>query len=59
MNYPISRGGFHLSGVMIRPKSQVRAELYISGDSAKALWALLKRQKNQIEQELGYELRWE
>ncbi len=43
---------------MIRQKNQIRAELYISGDSAKAFFGLLERQKNEIEQELGYPLEW-
>jgi hypothetical protein len=42
MSFPIGRSGFHLNAVMIRPKHQVRAELYISGDLAKTYLALLK-----------------
>lgn len=59
MNYGIGRSGFYLGAVMIRQKNQIRAELYISGDSAKAFFGLLERQKNEIEQELGYPLEWE
>jgi Domain of unknown function (DUF4268) len=44
---------------MIRPRKQVRAELYISGDSAKAFFGLLKHDETAIEQELGYRLDWE
>jgi hypothetical protein len=40
-------------------RNQVRAELYISGANAKAYFGLLKRQKEAIEQELGYPLEWE
>jgi len=36
-----------------------RAELYMVGDSAKAFFALLHRQKDAIERELGYPLEWE
>jgi hypothetical protein len=50
MSYPIGRSGFRLNAVMIRPKNQIRAELYISGDRAKAFLGLLKNQKR----ELGY-----
>ncbi len=59
MAYSIGRSGFNLGAVMIRPKDQVRAELYISGDRAKAFFGLLKRQKDAIERELGYTLEWE
>ena len=59
MAYPIGRSGFQLGAVMLRPKNQVRAELYISGDRAKAFFGLLKDQKVPIEQELGYPLEWE
>jgi hypothetical protein len=59
MAYPIGRSHFHLDAVMIRPKNQIRAELYISGDKAKAFFSLLLRQRNEIEQELNYPLEWE
>jgi hypothetical protein len=59
MSFPIGRSGFNLAGVMIRPRQQIRAELYISGDRAKVLLALLRRQKDAVEQELGYPLDWE
>jgi hypothetical protein len=45
--------------VLIRPKKQIRSELYIAGDQAKAFFGLLKNQKEAIEQELGYPLEWE
>ena len=59
MSFPIGRTGFNLSGVMIRPKKQIRAELYIAGDRAKAFFGLLQRQKDAIERDLGYPLEWE
>jgi len=59
MAYPIGRTGFHLGAVMIRPKKQIRAELYISGDRAKGLLILLERQKEAIEKEFGHPLEWE
>jgi hypothetical protein len=59
MAYRIGRSGFNLGAGLIRPKNQIRAELYISGDRAKAFFGLLKRQKDAIEQELGYPLEWE
>jgi hypothetical protein len=59
MSYPIGRTNFALGAVMIRPKNQVRAELYISGDQAKRFLALLREQREAIELELGYALEWE
>lgn len=58
-SFPIGRSGFHLNGVMIRPKKQIRAELYISGDQAKTYLRLLKAQSEQVERELGYVVEWE
>jgi hypothetical protein len=59
MAYSVGRSDFHLGAVMIRPKKQIRPELYISGDRAKTFFELLKRQKDTIERELGYRLEWE
>lgn len=59
MAYSIGRSGFNLSAVMIRPKCQVRAELYISGNDAKAHFHLLQKQRQAIEKALGYGLDWE
>lgn len=59
MAYPVGRTGFHLGAVMIRPKRQIRAELYLSGDLAKAHFSLLRQQREEIERELGFSLDWE
>lgn len=59
MSYPIGRSQFRLAAVMIRPKNQIRAELYITGASAKAFFGLLRQQKDAIEQELRYPLNWQ
>jgi len=59
MGYSIGRTGFNLGAVMLRPKRQVRAELYIAGDKAKAFFRLLRDQKEAIEKDLGYSLMWE
>lgn len=59
MAYPIGRTHFQLSAVMLRPKRQIRAELYLHGENAKAFFGLLKLQQPAIEQELGYPLEWE
>jgi hypothetical protein len=59
MAYPVGRFGFYLGAAMARHKNQIRAELYIHGERAKAFFALLQNQKRQIEREIGYALCWE
>ena len=59
MGYPIGRTDFNLAACMAITKRQVRAELYIAGDTAKASFHLLREQAAEIEQELGHSLEWE
>ena len=59
MAYSIGRSTFYLGAVMLRHRNQVRAELYISGENAKAFFGLLERQKAAVQQELDYALDWE
>lgn len=59
MAYSIGRTGFSVNAVMVRPKRQVRAELYMSNPNAKAFFHLLHAQKDAVEKELGYTLDWE
>ena len=59
MNYSIGKSHIKLAAVMVRPKKQVRTELYISSDKAKAFFNLLEAQKDQIERALGFALDWE
>lgn len=59
MSYPIRRSGFGLNSAMVRPKRQIRAELYISNPHAKASFHLLHAQSDAIHNELGYRLDWE
>ena len=59
MNYPIGRTGFVLATVIQVWEKFIRAELYITGQSAKDHFAGLELQKDQIEAELGYALRWD
>ncbi len=59
MAYPIGRTGFGLGACMTIAKRQVRAELYISGDAAKANFHSLRVHAADIEQELGHPLEWE
>ena len=39
MSFGIGRTNFALSATMIRPKPQIRVELYITGEHAKAFFA--------------------
>ena len=57
--FPIGRTNFILTAAMIRPKNQIKAELYLQGNNAKAFFGLLKQQKDSIERELKYSLEWE
>jgi hypothetical protein len=59
IGYSVGRSHFKLAAVMLRPKRQVRAELYISGPRSKETLELLETQRSQIEAELGYSLEWE
>ena len=59
MSYSIGRSGFHIGAVMNRQKRLIRAELYLSGSSAKAHFNLLLAQQSEIERELGYQVIWE
>ena len=59
MPYSVGRSRFQLTAVMSRSKNQVRAELYIKGNDAKAFFWLLRQQREAIERELGYPLEWE
>jgi hypothetical protein len=59
MAYPIGKAAIHLGAAMSSVRNHVRAELYMTGSTAKAYFGLLRRQKEAIEKELGYPLEWE
>ena len=59
MAYSVGRSHLTLNAAMVRSKKQVRAELYISSDKAKAFFHLLAAQKDEIERKLGFALLWE
>lgn len=59
MRFPIGRTNFQLYATMKLSKNRIQTELYISRNNAKAFFGLLKRQKDEIEKELGYSLGWE
>lgn len=59
MAYSVGRSNIYIGAAMIRPKNQVRVELYMTGAKAKAFFGLLQRQKEEIEQKFGHPLLWE
>jgi hypothetical protein len=48
-----------ISAVMVRPKREIRVELYISNEDAKVFFGLLEQQKEEIERDIGYPIDWE
>ncbi len=58
MSYATGRTDFYFCAA-IKPKKRIQAELYLQGPDAKAHFALLHRQKADIERELGCELVWD
>lgn len=58
MSYAIGRTDFSLNAVMQIWEGYVRVELYISGEGASHRRAQLEQDKDQIEQELDFELEW-
>lgn len=48
MAYAIGRSGVTVNAVMVRTKNQVRAELYLSGGKAKAIFHLLAQHKKGL-----------
>jgi hypothetical protein len=59
MGFPTGRSGITVNPVMVHLKSKVRAEIYLAGSNAKAFYGLLEKQRQAIEQEIGYSLNWE
>lgn len=59
MSYSIGRHGISVNATMLRPRRQIRAEIYISTENAKAYFHLLKKQQHAIEQDFGHPLAWE
>ena len=59
MTYSIGRSAFHLQAVMLRPKRQIRADMYMQGEQAQARRALLKQLQVEIERNMGCPLIWD
>lgn len=58
MSYSVGKSGFSLNASRNRQKQRIRASLYLSGQHAKTFFQLLQRDKDAIEQELGFPLNW-
>lgn len=58
ITFPSGRASFLFQVAIARKRKDIRAELYISGDDAKALFQRLEMKKKEIEQELEEELEW-
>ena len=58
MSYSVGRSGFSLTASRNRQKRRIRASLYLSGQHAKTFLQLLQREKDAIEQELGFSVIW-
>ena len=57
--YSIGRSRCRLRACMRRSGRSVRAELYLSGATAKPFFHLLRQQQEAVEKELGYALEWD
>lgn len=58
MSYSAGRSGFGLLVSRNKHRKRIRASMYLSGDSARAFFALLQREKDSIEREVGQQLVW-
>ena len=59
MPYSIGRSKCRLRACMERKKRRIRAELYLTGATAKSFFHLLHQQKEAVEAELKYALEWD
>ena len=57
--YSIGRSRCRLRACMQRARRKIRAELYLTGATAKPFFHLLHQQKEAVQSELGYALEWE
>jgi hypothetical protein len=64
-NHAIGRSGIHLTSIASiwnsetnRKEPEIRAELYLDGPNAKQEFAALEKQKEYIENALGFPLTW-
>ena len=58
MTYGIGRSGFHLGAAMNTQQKTLRVDLYINGEDASERFDQLERNKDEIERNFGYALKW-
>lgn len=56
--FSAGRTGFHFHATIHTAENRIGTELYISNDHAKEYFSLLLRQKDKIEDEIGFQLEW-
>jgi Domain of unknown function (DUF4268) len=59
VHYKTGRSRVKVGGATNSLKNNIRAEIYLGGNSAKSYFRQLEDQKEDIERELGYKLEWE
>ena len=58
MSYSVGRSGFSLLVSRNKQRRRLRASMYLSENNARAFFALLRRDKDAIEQELNQRFEW-
>ena len=58
MSYSVGRSGFSLLVSRNKQRQRLRASMYLSDTNAKSFFALLQRDRDSIEQELGQNFVW-
>jgi hypothetical protein len=58
MDFRVGTSKLYLSASMSSQKKRIGAEVYISCEDAKSVFHLLAREKNKIEETLGFSLEW-
>lgn len=56
--FAIGRSGFHLGAILNSREGRIGVELYLGDDNAKAYFHLLVRDREKIEDELGFSPEW-
>ena len=59
LNFSIGRSGFHLAASLNSREEKIGVELYLDHEHAKAFFHLLVKDREQMEQELGFPLDWQ
>jgi len=59
IQHSIGKAGVGLNLATSRPANEIRVEIYLSGETAKGYFHLLKQEKDSIEAALGFALDWQ